>query len=101
ASVMWRRHVTSADARPRRRRAQRPNRRRVGIDRAVHLPRVHLPRRLRPADELSSAALVAVDARVGIRRPRERTECLPGGGPGALPVLQLWGCDADHVMAAL
>ena len=35
-------------------------------------PGLRLPRRRRPADELPPAAVVAADARVGVRRPRAR-----------------------------
>ena len=43
-------------------------RRRRGLRRPVHLPRVSIPRRGRAADELPSAAVVAADARVRLRR---------------------------------
>ena len=64
-------------------------------------PGRRVPGHRRPADELPPSEVVAADARVGVRRPRAGPARVSGSGQGALPVLQLRGCDVGHVGSRL
>ena len=66
-----------------------------GMDRPVHLSWLCFSCRIRAADELSSASIVAADAGVGLRRPRARAGRVPHARSPALSVLQLWRRHAD------
>src|SRR4029079_441072 len=84
----------------------RDRRRRTGLapDRQrdpLHPSRLPVPDGAGTCHQLPPAEIVTPDARRRIRRPRTGDARLWRSREGTLPVLQLWGCDGDRVIAGL
>src|SRR5690606_13726840 len=65
-------------------------------DGSLHLSWLSFSRRRRPRDELSSARVVAADARLRVRRPGAHARRVPSCGRRALPVLLVRRRDVRH-----